>query len=171
MARKKKQNYNEMIRTMEELQERVIIEKDRMAGVLASELDHDTALLLGDFSDAELRRVASLVFANLRLFVNLTKLDTTKAQQLQDAEDGSMVEGVLRCNRNESCCEVWDTETNQLVGRLHDGMCVDLDTTGNEAWVPVKIGVCIMDIWFRVENGMPRALFDGLRVRFHKSKA
>ena len=171
MARKKKLRYSDMVRTMEDLQERAITEKDRIADVLASELDHDTALLLGDFSDAELRRVASLVFANLRPFVNLTKLDTTKAQQLQDAEDGSMVEGVLRCNRNESCCEVWDTETNQMVGRLRDGMSVELHTTGNEAWVPVKIGVCIMDIWCRVENGMPRALFDGLRVRFRKAKA
>jgi len=168
MARKKKQTYSDMVQMMEELQERVITEKDRMAGVLASELDHDTALLLGDLSDTELRRVASFVFAHIGLFVNLAKLDAPKSQQLQAAEDGSAVEGELKYNNAENCWEIWDMETNQVTGRLRDGMRLDLRYSADDTWTPVEIRMMLKDMWYMVENDSPRGIFDGLRVRFHK---
>lgn len=171
MARKKKQTYNKMVQMMEDLQKAVGEERDRLAGILASALDHDTALLLGDLSDAELRRTAALMLDHIGMFVNLVRLNRPESKRFQDAEDGPKVEGDVRYNQDENCFEVWDTEANQLVGRLHDGMCLELREIGGEAWVPVEIRLAILDTWFMVENGSPRKIFDGLRVRFHKSKA
>lgn len=62
MSRKKQQTYGEMARLMADMQKKMEAEKERMAGVMASALlDDKAAALLGDFSDADLRRVMVLL--------------------------------------------------------------------------------------------------------------
>lgn len=177
MARKKRQTYNDMVRMMEDIQKEASEEKNRMAGVLASELDYGTAMYLGDLSDAELRRVADLMFAYIGMFVNLAKLNMPKAQQAQPAEDASMAEGELRYNHGGSCWDVWDTETGERIGTLRNGMCVEL--LDGEDWKTVEVRMSVMDIWSLLEKSKRDMLspadsygmFDGLRVRFHKARA
>lgn len=62
MSRKKQQTYGEMARLMADMQKKMEAEKGRMAEVMASALlDDKAAALLGDFSDADLRRVMVLL--------------------------------------------------------------------------------------------------------------
>lgn len=50
-----------------------------------------------------------------------------------------MVESELWRNYAENCCEVWDTDTNQLIGKPCDWMCVELGGFDGEAWTPVEV--------------------------------
>lgn len=63
MARKKRQTYNEVVRSIAEMQALLVTQKRHMVEVLAGAMDDRTAAMLGDFNDAELRRVAALMFA------------------------------------------------------------------------------------------------------------
>ena len=174
MARKKRQTYSDMVRTLADIQERAITEKDRMAGVLASELDHDTALRLGDLSESELRHVARFVFDHIGMFVNLAKLDMP--QRLQAAEDGPMAEGELRYDHAKNCWDIRDTDTDERIETLRNGMCVELLDDGD--WKTVEVRMSVMDIWGMWEKSkkdLPTSngicgMFDGLRVRVHKAK-
>lgn len=123
MARKKQQTYNEMVTEMGDMRQKIDAARDHIADVLASQMDYATARTLGDLTDRELRLVADLMFLHSRLFRDLA-LHGAKPQQLQDEEDGSMVEGELRHNIKEHCWEVWDA--GKKVGALRDGMCVEL---------------------------------------------
>lgn len=170
MARKKQQTYNDMLRAVEEAQKNVISKRNHIADVIGEELDYTTAAILGDFSDATLRRVARLMFSHAKMFANLAGLDTSKMRQSQDAEDNPMVKGELRYNPGKSCWEVRDLETKQLIGKLRDGMHIDLLSGGN--WVPAKVGVAVHDSWFlNVDKDVPGSmdgfigLFGGLYVR------
>lgn len=64
MARKKRQTYNEVVRSIAEMQALLVTQKRHMVEVLAGAMDDRTAAMLGDFNDAELRRVAALMFAH-----------------------------------------------------------------------------------------------------------
>ena len=171
MARKKRQTYSDMVRSMADIQKKIISEKDRMAEVLASELDYDTALRLGDLSESELRRVARFMFDHIELFVNLAKLNVPESKRSQDAEDGSTVEGELRYDHAKNCWDIRDRETDQLVGKLRDGMCVDFRDADGKGWEPVKIRMTVSDMWYMMKNGSPVLMFDGLQVRIHTAKA
>lgn len=62
MAKKRQPTYSEMVRLMEKMQSDMEKEKERMAGVMAAAFMTDqTAVKLGDCSDAELRRVMSML--------------------------------------------------------------------------------------------------------------
>lgn len=63
MARKKRQTYNEVVRSIAEMQALLVTQKRHMVEMLAGAMDDQTAAMLGDFNDAELRRVAALMFA------------------------------------------------------------------------------------------------------------
>ena len=108
MARKKRQTYSHMVRSMADIQKKIIGEKDRMAEVLASELDYDTALRLGDLSESELRRVARFMFDHIGMFVNLAKLDVPESKRSRDAEDSSVAEGELRYDHAKNCWDIRD---------------------------------------------------------------
>jgi len=172
MARKKPLTYNDVVRTIAEMQQLLGARKRHMVEVLADAMDDRTAAMLGDFSDAELHRLAHFMFANARLFVNLSKNNTLKLQQSQNAEDASMVDGEIRYNYDKNCWEIWDTETGKQIGTLQDGMQVDLFCDHDESWIPTKVGMYITDLWyFNVGKDVPDYLgnmIDGLRVRCHR---
>lgn len=170
MARKKKKTYNDIMKMMETIQKKASEEKGRMAEVLVSELDYITALRLGDLSESELRRVARFMYDHIGVFVNLAKLDMTKAQQLQ-AADGPMAEGEVKYNYSENCWEILDTATGERIGTLRRGMRVELQAPCGEDWVPVEAEVSVMDVWRlteKNEGGRSIGIFGGLQVRFHK---
>ena len=89
MSRKKQQSYGEMARLMAEMQQKMTAEKERMAGVMASALlDDKAAALLGDFSDADLRRVMVLLAGHVEACaaqVNAEKQARKDAQKPQEA--------------------------------------------------------------------------------------
>ena len=64
MARKKRQTYNEVVRSIAEMQALLVTQKRHMVEVLAGAMDDKTAAMLGDFNDAELRQVARMMFAH-----------------------------------------------------------------------------------------------------------
>lgn len=58
----KKTTYGNMIRLMDQMQAQIKRERERMAGVMAAALlDDQTAVKLGDYSDADLRRIMSIL--------------------------------------------------------------------------------------------------------------
>lgn len=62
MAKKKHTTYGAMIRQMERMQADMKKERERMAGVLATALLNDqVAVQLGDYPDADLRRIMSML--------------------------------------------------------------------------------------------------------------
>ena len=76
MSRKKQQTYGEMARLMADMQKKMEAEKGRMAEVMASALLDDTAAaLLGDFSDADLRRVMVLLAGHVEACAAQVKAD------------------------------------------------------------------------------------------------
>ena len=74
---------------MAEMQQKMTAEKERMAGVMASALlDDKAAALLGDFSDADLRRVMVLLAGHVEACaaqVNAEKQARKDAQKPQEA--------------------------------------------------------------------------------------
>lgn len=170
MARKKQKTYSEMVQAMSKARDEIMSLGDHTLDVMGEEMDYETIAALGDLPDATIRRTARLIFANLRMFVNLAELE--KGRQAQAAEDGSEVTGELRCNYTSDCFEVWDTETDKMVGRLRDGMSVELFDHGK--WIPGKVHLGIMAFWFiYAEKDGPvtredcRGLYGGLKVRLH----
>lgn len=180
MARKKRQTYNEMIRTMEDLQERAITEKDRIAGVLVSELEYEDARVLGDFSDSELKRVANLMFSNLELYVNKVIGERRTSKQHKTAEDDDFitVDGALKYNFSKHIWEIVRCEgSDEVIGELYHGMDVELETFNGD-WVPCKMQMSITDHWsmrpdkeYRDKEGETILLCGGQRVRIHKAQA
>ena len=62
MAKKKQPTYGEMARHIEKIQEDMKKEKERMTGVMATALmDNQAAIKLGDYSDADLKRIMSML--------------------------------------------------------------------------------------------------------------
>ena len=62
---KKSQKYNDIVRVIAEMEAKKQAEKGRMAKVMMAELDDDTAALLGDLSDSDLRRVMGLLLPHI----------------------------------------------------------------------------------------------------------
>ena len=171
MARKKKQTYSDMVRSMADIQKKIISEKDRMAEVLASELDYDTALRLGDLSGSELRRVARFMFDHIGMFVNLAKLDVPESKRSRDAEDSSVAEGELRYDHAKNCWDIRDAETDERIETIHNGRCVEFRDSDGKGWESVKIRMTVSDMWYMMKDGSPVLMFDGLQVRIHTAKA
>lgn len=62
MAKKKQPTYAQMARLMEKMLSDMEKEKERMAWVMATAfLDDQTAVKLGDYTDAELKRIMSML--------------------------------------------------------------------------------------------------------------
>ena len=62
---KKSQKYNDIVRVIAEMEAKKQAAKDRIGMVMIAELDDDTAALLGDLSDADLRRVMGLLLPRI----------------------------------------------------------------------------------------------------------
>ena len=62
---KKKQSYNDMVHMIDEMNVKKEADKDRIGTVMMGELDDDTAALLGDLSDADLRRVMGVLLPHI----------------------------------------------------------------------------------------------------------
>ena len=62
MARKKEMTYNDIMRKAEELRGMARLKRNRMPCILAGAMDDNAAAALGNLSDADLRRVAKLMF-------------------------------------------------------------------------------------------------------------
>ena len=62
---KKSQKYNDIVRVIAEMEAKKQAAKDRIGTVMIAELDDDTAALLGDLSDADLRRVMGLLLPRI----------------------------------------------------------------------------------------------------------
>ena len=62
---KKKQSYSDMVRMIVEMNVKKEAEKGRIGTVMMAELDDDTAALLGDLSDIDLRRVMGLLLPHI----------------------------------------------------------------------------------------------------------
>lgn len=170
MARKKQKTYSETVREVNKARDEIMSLVDHILDVMGEEMDYGTIAILGDLPDVTIRRTARLIFTILRMFVNLAELE--KGQQAQAAGDGSEVTGELWCNSTRNCFEVWDTETDEMVGRLRDGMSVELFTQGK--WIPGKVHVVILASWFihadkdgPVTREACFGLFDGLQIRLH----
>ena len=73
MAKKKPQKYNDLVRMIAEMENRKAEEKDRMAKVMCSALDDESASLLGELSDADLRRVTVLLLPHIKELVDQIK--------------------------------------------------------------------------------------------------
>ena len=73
MAKKKPQKYNDLVRMIAEMENRKAEEKDRMAKVMCSALDDGSASLLGELSDADLRRVTVLLLPHIKELVEQMK--------------------------------------------------------------------------------------------------
>ena len=66
MAKKKHTTYGAMIRQIERMQADMKKERERMAGVLATALLNDqVAVKLGDYPDADLRRIMSMLSGHI----------------------------------------------------------------------------------------------------------
>ena len=62
---KKSQKYNDIVRVIAEMEAKKQAEKDRIGTMMMAELDDDTAALLGDLSDSDLRRVMGLLLPRI----------------------------------------------------------------------------------------------------------
>lgn len=164
MARKKQQTYNDMIRTMSELQEKVGTEKDRIAGVMASALDYRTAEILGDFSDTDLLRIATLMFSHIKVYADQVMSEKQgKKMKLMQQQTAGTVEGEMRHNYDEHCWDIWDTDTDKCVGKIYNGM--HLEFLYRNKWVPVRVEMQAMETWYMVLDDGIVNMFGGLRVR------
>ena len=157
-----------------ETQQEIIEEKDRIAGVLASMLEHTDVALLGDLSDDELRRVASLMFTHVGVYASQVRAERTK-QQLQDIEDDPVVEGELRYDCAGMCWGIWDADTDKQVGKIHPEMDIEFFEDGK--WIPATIKMMIMNDWYMEagEKYFPKTggnipMFDGWRVRTRRTE-
>ena len=66
MAKRKQTTYGNMIRLMDQMQVEIKKERERMAGVMATALLNDqVAVKLGDYSDADLRRIMSMLSGHI----------------------------------------------------------------------------------------------------------
>ena len=66
MPKKKPTTYGDMIRLMDQMLIKAKKERERMAGVMAAALlDDQTAVKLGDCSDADLRRIISMLSGHI----------------------------------------------------------------------------------------------------------
>lgn len=82
MARKKQISYNDMSRAIEEMWERQVRERDRMASMMAvSLLNNGAASVLGDCSDADLRRIVSYMAEDIDHYMDRLKAEK-KAQAM-----------------------------------------------------------------------------------------
>lgn len=76
MARKKQLSYNDMARAIQEMQERQVRERDRMATMMAvSLLNSGAASVLGDCSDADLRRIMTFVAEDIDHYMDRLKAE------------------------------------------------------------------------------------------------
>lgn len=76
MARKKQLSYNDMVRAIQEMKERQVRERDRMAQVMAvGLLNSDAAARLGDCSDADLRRIVSYMAEDIDHYMDRLKAE------------------------------------------------------------------------------------------------
>lgn len=82
MARKKQLSYNDMARAIQEMRERQVRERDRMASMMAvSLLNSGAASVLGDCSDADLRRIVSYMAEDIDHYMDRLKAEK-KAQAM-----------------------------------------------------------------------------------------
>ena len=76
MARKKQLSYNDMARAIQEMQERQAGERNRMAQVMVvSLLNGGAASVLGDCSDADLRRIMAFVAEDIDHYMDRLKAE------------------------------------------------------------------------------------------------
>lgn len=170
MARKKAQTYNDVVRNIAEMQQLLVALKRHIVEVMADEMDDMTTAMLGDFSDAKLRRLARLILASLAMFVALAELCAPNPQRSQEADDAPMVEGEVRSDYGGNCWGVWDVETDERLGTLRDGMHVEF--LAREGWVPAQVYMCISPRWSFHAPSLPDGvefMLTGDRVRVHKS--
>ena len=87
MSRKKKVSYNEMKRIMEEMQEKMQQERNRMVSVMADALLTDEVTeLLGDYSDTDLRRIMTLFANDIRKYINQVNREKMEKKNRADIE-------------------------------------------------------------------------------------
>ena len=80
MARKKQLSYNDMARAIQEMRERQVRERDRMASMMAvGLLNSDAAARLGDCSDADLRRIVTYMAEDIDRYMD--RLEAEKKAQ------------------------------------------------------------------------------------------
>lgn len=85
MAKKKELSYNDMARAIQEMQERQVRERNRMAQVMAINLlNSSAAARLGDCSDADLRRIVAYMAEDIDRYVD--RLDAEKRAQHEARE-------------------------------------------------------------------------------------
>ena len=89
MPRKKQPKYGDMSKMLAELQERMAGERARMAGVMCeSLLTGEAAAMLGDYSDADLRRIMGYVAKDIGKYVE--RLETEKAERKKARGDEAL---------------------------------------------------------------------------------
>lgn len=80
MARKKQLSYNDMAKAIQDMQERQVNERNRMAQVMAiSLLNSGAAARLGDCSDTDLRRIVAYMAEDIDRYMD--RLDAEKEVQ------------------------------------------------------------------------------------------
>lgn len=87
---RKRETYGSISRTIRELLEKQEQEKKRMADVMATSLlDNEAAEMLGEYSDADLRRIMQMVAADMGNYIS--RLEADKEAKRKAASDVSPV--------------------------------------------------------------------------------
>ena len=77
MARKKQLKYNDIERAIKEMQEQQEKEKKRIESVMVGRLlTREAAVILGDYSDADLKRIISMILSDIP--TDAARLDAEK---------------------------------------------------------------------------------------------
>lgn len=77
MARKKQLTYNDIGRAIREMQARQQAERNRIESVMIGRLlTSEAAIILGDYSDADLRRIMSMILSDIGTYA--ARLDAEK---------------------------------------------------------------------------------------------
>lgn len=101
MARKKQLSYNDMSRAIEEMRERQVKERDRMASMMAvGLLNSNAAARLGDCSDADLRRIVAYMAEDIDRYMDRLEADKKAQNEARKAkkeqQDQQPLEAMLR---------------------------------------------------------------------------
>ena len=101
MARKKQLSYNDMGRAIQEMRERQVRERDRMASMMAvGLLNSGAAARLGDCSDADLRRIVAYMAEDIDRYMDRLEADKKAQNEARKAkkeqQDQQPLEAMLR---------------------------------------------------------------------------